>query len=144
MKQLFLDANILLSFHFNDAEKRQQKAINFIFHEIEQKRWNGYISLVTFYQLLYFIDKKLNSSQTATKRAYAYLNIIQLTPFSPSLVSHININLWPDYEDGLQYLCAQSGSCDVIISTNSDDFFASTIPVIDPLNFVLQHGGWIK
>ena len=46
MKRLFLDANILLSFHFNDAEKRQQKAIDLIFSKIEEGRWEGYISLI--------------------------------------------------------------------------------------------------
>lgn len=140
MKRLFLDANILLSFHFNDAEKRQQKAIDFIFGKIEEGRWEGYISLITFYQLLYFIDKKLNNPMTSAQRAYQYLNLIKLTPFVPTLLSQLDINLWPDYEDGLQYVCAQSGNCDVIISTNSADFFAATLPVIDPLNFVLQHG----
>ena len=144
MKRLFLDTNILLSFHFQDAEKRQQKAIDFIFTEIEQQRWEGYISLVTFYQLLYFIDKKLNSPKAAAQRAYAYLKLIQLTPFNPSLLSQLDIALWPDYEDGLQYICAQSGNCDVIITTNSTDFFSATLPVIDPLNFVLQYGEWMK
>ncbi len=56
MKRLFLDTNVLLSFHFHDAEKHQQKAIDFLFSKIEQQRWEGHISLVTFYQLLYFID----------------------------------------------------------------------------------------
>ena len=140
MKRLFLDTNILLSFHFNDAEKRQQKAIDFIFSEIEQGRWKGYISLVTFYQLLYFLDKKLNNPKVAAQRAYEYLKVIQLTPFNPSFLSQLDIALWPDYEDGLQYVCAQSGNCDVIISTNSADFFSAALPVIDPLNFVLQHG----
>jgi hypothetical protein len=35
MKRLFLDANIQLSFHFQNAGKRQQKAIDLIFSEIE-------------------------------------------------------------------------------------------------------------
>ena len=139
MKKLFLDTNILLSFHFVDAEKRQQKAIDLIFARIEQGRWEGYMSLVTFYQLMYFIDRKIDNAQTAAQRAYAYLKILKLTPFDPSLVSDLNISLWPDYEDGLQYLCAQSGRCDTIISTNSKDFFSSEIMVIDPLNFVLQY-----
>lgn len=140
MKKLFLDANILLSFHFVDAEKRQQKAIDLIFAGIEQGRWEVYISLVTFYQLMYFIDRKISNAPTAAQRAYAYLNVLNLTPFDPSLVSDFNIDLWPDYEDGLQYLCAQSGQCDIIITTNSKDFFSSDIMVVDPLNFVLQYG----
>lgn len=140
MRRLFLDANIILSFHFNDAEKPQQKAIDFIFSNIEQRKWEGHISLITFYQLLYFIDKKIKNPVTSAKRAYKYLDIIQLTPFAPGLLTEMDINHWPDYEDGLQYICALSGKCDAIISTNSNDYFASTLPVIDPLNFVLQYG----
>lgn len=138
MKRLFLDANILLSFHFNDAEKRQQKAIDYIVSKIEQGRWEGYISIITFYQLLYFIDKKINNPIISAQRAYQYLNLLKLTPFVPTLLSQLEINLWTDYEDDLQYVCAQSGDCDMIISTNSVDFFAAALPVIDPLNFVLQ------
>lgn len=138
MKKLFLDTNVLLSYHFCDAEKHQQKAIDWIFSGIEQKRWEGYISLVTFYQLLYFIDKKINNPKTAAKRAYAYLDFIKLTPFDPLLLSNLDINVWPDYEDGLQYVCAQSNACDLILTTNSTDFFASAIPVIDPFNYILQ------
>jgi len=139
MKRLFLDSNILLSFHFNDADKRQQKAIDLIFLELERKRWEGYISVITFYQLLYFIDRKLNNPKTAAKRAYAYLKILKVTPFAPALLDDLNINLWPDYEDGLQYLCAQSGDCEMIITTNSVDYFSALVPVMDPLNFVIQY-----
>ena len=139
MKHLFLDTNVLLSFHFADAEKHQQKAIDYIFSEIEQKRWVGYISLITFYQLLYFIDKKIDNPKIAAKRAYAYLDILKVTPFDPSFIAALDITLWPDYEDGLQYCCAQSGSCDIILTTNSVDFFASGLPVSDSLNFILQH-----
>ena len=138
--RLFLDSNILLSFHFKDASKHQQKAIDFVFTQIEQKRWEGYISLITFYQLLYFIDKKRNNPKTAAKRAYAYLEVLQLTPFNPSLLSKLDIDLWPDYEDGLQYMCARSGICDVIISTSTHDLFASELLVVDPLNFVVRYG----
>ena len=139
MSRLFLDANIVLSFHFQDAERRQQKAIDLIFSRIEQERWEGYISLVTFYQLLYFIDRQLNNPKEAARRAYAYLSILQLTPFNPEQLSSLDIARWPDYEDGLQYVCTQSGRCDVIVTVTSADFFSSELPVVDPLNFVLQY-----
>jgi predicted nucleic acid-binding protein len=140
MKRLFLDANILLAFHFNNAEKWQQKAIDFIFSEIEKQRWEGYISLITFYRLLYFIDKKINNPKAAAQRAFAYLSVLQLTPFDPETLAQQKVELWPDYEDGLQHACARSGLCEVLITTNSVDFFASELPVIDPLNFALQFG----
>lgn len=128
----------MLSFHFQDAEERQQKAIDLIFSQIEKNRQTGFISIVTFYQLLYFIDRQLNNPQEAARRAYAYLDILQVTPFTPKLLYSLDITRWPDYEDGLQYICAQSGKCEVIISTNSVDFFSSKLPVVDPLNFILQ------
>ncbi|MDN3689118.1 PIN domain-containing protein [Cyclobacterium jeungdonense] len=90
-------------------------------------------------RLFSIIDRKINNPKTAAQRAYAYLAILQITPFNPSFLSALNFDLWPDYEDGLQYCCALSGNCDIILTTNSPDFFASELPVIDPLNFVLQH-----
>jgi len=139
MQKLFLDANIVLSFHFHDAEKRQQKAIDLIFSKLEKKEWEGYISLVTFYQLLYFIDKKIQNPKTAAKRAYSYLNILHLTPFYPQELINLDYSKWPDYEDGLQYTCALSENCDYIITSNYFDYFASKIPVFDPITFVLKN-----
>lgn len=139
MKRVFLDANVILSFYFNDAEIRQQKAIDLAFQEIKQGSIEGHISPISFYQLLHFIDKQINNPKVAAQRAYAYLNVVQLTPFDPLLLSRLDIKMWPDYEDGLQYICAKSGHCDIIVTTNSEDFFASSLPVVDPLNFALQY-----
>lgn len=140
MRRIFLDANILLSFHFKDAEKRQQKAIDLIFLAIEKRNLEGCISILTFYQLLYFIDRKTRSPVVASARAYPYLNLLTVTPFDPLTLTDFDFTLWPDYEDGLQYICAQSGSCEGIITTNGYDYFASDLPIFDPLNFVIQMG----
>ena len=140
MKKVFLDANILLSFHFKDAETRQQKAIDLIFSEIYENRLEGYISIISLYQLLYFIDRKAKNPIVASTRAYPYLNFLMLTAFDPNSLSDFDFTLWPDYEDGLQYVCAKSEPCELIITTNGYDYFASEIPVLDPLNFVFQFG----
>ena len=140
MRRIFLDANILLSFHFKDAIKRQQKAIDLIFAEIEKNNLEGSISLLSFYQLLYFIDRKTKNPILASSRAYPYLNLLSISPFDPITLSDFDFTLWPDYEDGLQYLCAQSGTYEAIITTNGYDYFASDLPIFDPLNFVIQMG----
>lgn len=140
MKRIFLDTNVLLSFHFCDAEPIQQKAIDLIFQEIQDNKLKGLISIVTFYQLLYFLEKKYASAKIASNRAYAYLELLEIGKFEPETLNGISYNYWPDYEDGLQYASALSCNAEVIITTNSKDFFASKLEVIDPLNFILQRG----
>ncbi len=139
VKRMLFDTNIILAYYFNDAEEQNQKAIDLLFQEAARGQIEGYISPICFYQLLHFIDRQIGNPKVAAQRAYAYLDVVQLTPFDPSLLAQLDINMWPDYEDGLQYVCAKSGKCDMIITTNSADFFASSLPVIDPLNFVLQY-----
>lgn len=140
MRRLFLDVNVLLSFYFADAEKHQQKAIDIIFSAIDQNNYEGVISIISFYQLMHFIDRKERNPQIASSRAYAFLDILEIAPFDPTYIRQISPDLWPDYEDGLQYVCALSGKVDVIITTNGGDFFSSQLPVVDPLNFVILQG----
>ena len=139
MRRIFLDSNILLAFHFQDAEPRQQKAIEIIFFWIQNGRFHGQISIISFYQLLHFIDRSLRSPREASRRAYSYLKTLQITPFNPSSIEDFDYKKWEDYEDGLQYICALDGEADVIVTTNGYDFHSSQKPVIDPLNFVLRN-----
>lgn len=139
MKNIVLDTNVLLSFHFQDADKNQQKAINHLVMEIRKGIVSGHISLITFYQLLHFIDRSLRSPKEAAKRGYTYLEFLAILPFEPSTLAEQDYRDWPDYEDGLQHACAMSASADIIVTTNLHDFYASNIPVVDPLNFVLEY-----
>lgn len=41
-------------------------------------------------------------------------------------------NGWKDYEDGVQYLCAQRCNADFIITRNGNDFRMSNIAVLSP------------
>lgn len=140
MKKIFLDTNVLLSFHFCDAEPIQQKAIDFIFQEIQDDKFKGIISIISFYQLLYFLEKKYASAKIASNRAYAYLELLEIGKFDPKKLEGVTYDYWPDYEDGLQYASALSCGAEVILTTNSKDFFSSKIEVIDPLNFILLGG----
>lgn len=140
MKKIFLDTNVLLSFHFCDAEPIQQKAIDFIFQEIQDDKFKGIISIISFYQLLYFLEKKYASAKIASNRACAYLELLEIGKFDPKKLEGVTYDYWPDYEDGLQYASALSCDAEVIITTNSKDFFSSKIEVIDPLNFILLGG----
>lgn len=117
-------------------QKNTSKAIDFIFSEIEQQRWKGTSAWQLSISCFILLIKSLIIHGEAAQRAYACL---RLTPFNPSLLPDLDIDLWPDYADGLQYVCAQSGKCNTIISTNIADFFAAELPVIDPLNFVLRY-----
>jgi predicted nucleic acid-binding protein len=136
--RVLLDTNVLLSFHFKDAEAPEQKAIDYLFSLVSKGRINGVISLVTFYQLLYFIDRSLRNPVEASRRAYAYLKFLELAPFNPTFLMELENGKWPDYEDGLQYACARSAECHLIVTTNWPDFFASKIRVIDPINFAIE------
>jgi len=81
MRRLFLDANVLLSFYFADAEKHQQKAIDIIFSAIDKNGYKGVISIITFYQLMHFIDRKERDLNVASSRAYAFFGYTGDRPF---------------------------------------------------------------
>jgi len=67
-----------------------------------------------------------------------------MTAANSSIVEDVLNSRFIDLEDGLQYECAASIKAHVIISKNVHDFFASTIPVVHPSQFVNSYRNLLK
>ena len=46
---------------------------------------------------------------------------------------------FPDYEDAMQCVSAENCIADIIITRNTKDFLASSVPVVSPTNFLSRY-----
>lgn len=132
MKRLFLDTNILL-----DLVQHRE---NYIFAvNILDEAYNGQIEVFTstlsFANIAYILRKE---PQAILYRILGMLSEdINILPLLPSHISSAINQPAPDFEDMLQYQCAKSEGCDIIITNNKKDFEPiSALPLMTSQEFI--------
>ncbi|MBD8040184.1 PIN domain-containing protein [Phocaeicola sp. Sa1CVN1] len=144
--KLFLDTNILLEYFCNRAQAR---VVEKILQYIEEKKMEGYISVGSFYTIIYLIDGHLKKSGLFNPKRLALLRKILegiLTQFKvvsiTDLQSAILDERFSDLEDSCQYYTALSANCDFLLTLNERDFknvISNRICVLTPERFWTEY-----
>lgn len=134
--KVLIDSDVCLDFltgrkpHFYFASK--------LFNKVHKKDLRAVVSPDSFPNMFYILRR-----QYAMQKILPQLKLLRsLVRVLPLIESHIDFALdsgWNDFEDALQYFCAQEAKCDAIITRNVDDFSKSQIPVFTPFDFLEQH-----
>lgn len=132
MKRVFLDTNILLDL----AQHRE----NYDYAvKILDEAYNGNIevfsSTLSYANIAYILRKE------PLPLLYRILGMlsedIEMLPLLPNHISAAINQPAPDFEDMLQYQCAKSEGCDIIITNNIKDFEPiSSLPLMTSQEFV--------
>jgi predicted nucleic acid-binding protein len=106
-----------------------------LFYLAEDGYFTGFISASAITDIFYIAQKALGKKQT--KEELKKL----LTVFLPATVTDNNIyealNLdWEDFEDSVQFIIGKNFSADYIVTRNIKDYSSSTIPAIEPEQFL--------
>ena len=130
MKKVFLDTNILLEVILD----RQQRVAC---EQILQAGISGQIALYAAYLSfanMAYVMKKKKMRREDIYRAERFLNsIINVLPMDGQQLTAALAYEVKDFEDMLQYQCAENGECDCIVTINSTDFLEfSTMPINTP------------
>lgn len=90
-----------------------------------------YVSVLTMANLAYILRKTLRGAlfYKEMEKLSHLLNVVDTT--REHFVSALHLQAY-DIEDALQYYCAQSHNCDVIVTRNKKDFTFSSIDVVTP------------
>lgn len=84
----------------------------------------------------YFATKK-TSEKAAKRKIELLLNNISITEINESFTAKAIQNPQVhDFEDGMEYYSAINSQCQVIVSTNKEDFYFSEIQVLDSEEFL--------
>ena len=119
---LLIDANIILDVLLNRPDYVKDSAMIWKLCETEQMK--GYVSTLTFANLVYIMRKQLDPEKI--EDVFHKLNLIfEFADFSVSDLTHAAELNWKDFEDAVQSVTAERIHADYIITRNVRDFSKS-------------------
>lgn len=135
--KIFLDANILVSVLNKEYPLFTYSAR--ILSLADNKKFKVYTSSVCLAIAFYFAEKKSGTliAKSKIELLVSKLIIAELGK-NEVLQSLKNIQV-NDFEDGIQYYAAMGVNCDAIITENIEDFYFSSIPVLNSQNFMEKY-----
>ena len=126
---LLIDANIILDVLLNRPDYVKDSAMIWKLCETEQMK--GYVSTLTFANLVYIMRKQLDPEKI--EDVFHKLNLIfEFADFSVSDLTHAADLNWKDFEDAVQNVTAERIHADDIITRNVRDFSQSKVMAFTP------------
>ena len=126
---LLIDANIILDVLLNRPDYVKDSAMIWKLCETEQMK--GYVSTLTFANLVYIMRKQLDPEKI--EDVFHKLNLIfEFADFSVSDLTHDADLNWKDFEDAVQSVIAERIHADYIITRNVRDFSKSRVMAFAP------------
>ena len=126
---LLIDANILLDVLLNRADYVKKSAL--IWKLCETDNATGYVSALTFANLVYFMRKQLTPDKI--EEVYQKLSLIfRFADLSVSDLAHAAELNWKDFEDAVQSVTAERIHADYISTRNVRDFAQSKVVAFTP------------
>ena len=126
---LLIDANIILDVLLNRPDFVKDSAMIWKLCETEQMK--GYVSTLTFANLVYIMRKQLDPEKI--EDVFHKLNLIfEFADFSVSDLTHAAELNWKDFEDAVQSVTAECIHADYIITRNVRDFSKSRVMAFTP------------
>ena len=128
MKRIFIDTNVIIDVlmqrdgYFSSAR---------VLALSKEKEISLFVSVLTMANLAYILRKTLrgNDFYNEMKKLSALLNVVDTT--HGHFMSALDLQA-KDFEDALQYYCAISNQCEIIVTRNKKDFNFSSINVLTP------------
>ena len=141
--KVFLDTNVILKFFI---EREDVRTAAQLFKRLMDDKAELYMSVGSFYTMLFLIDKYLRKElgltgdiRIAILRSLA-LKIVKAISVaghdSESLLRGVENIQFNDIEDSCQHEAAVTKCCDCIITYNVKDYPHSLLPVLSPGEFL--------
>ncbi|MCM1136902.1 MAG: PIN domain-containing protein [Clostridium sp.] len=131
--RLLIDANILLDVLQN--REPHVHASSVIWKLCETKKARGYISALTFANLVYIMRKELSPEKVEEVLRVLSL-IFELVDVSVSDIFHAAELNWNDFEDAVQSATAERLHVDYIVTRNVRDFGKSKVIAFTPSELI--------
>ena len=132
---LLIDTNVVLDVLLNRPEF--VKASSMIWKICETEQAKGYISALTYANMMYVMRKQLTSEQI--EEVFCKLNLIfEFADFSSAVLERAVNMKWKDFEDAVQSATAESVHADYIITRNLKDFTHSKVMAFTPAELLAR------
>ena len=136
MKRIFIDTNIIIDLL---VQREGFLSSAKVLALARQEGIKLFVSVLTMANVAYILRKVLVGEALYIELAKLsnMLNVVDLT--TEHFKSAIALRA-KDFEDALQYYCALTKRCDIIVTRNKKDFTFSTIDVMSPEELIQQIG----
>ena len=131
--RLLIDANVVLDV-LQDRKPHVQSS-SIIWKLCETEQVEGYISTLTFANLVYVMRKSLAPAEIEDVFNKLHL-IFAFADLTASDLSEAAVKEWTDYEDAIQSTIAERIHASFIITRNTQDFLQSKLPAVTPAEFI--------
>lgn len=126
---LLIDANVILDVLMNRQDFVRDSSM--IWKLCETEKAKGYVSALTFANLVYIMRKQLDPE--TIENIYRKLSLIfTFTDLSVSDLTRASELNWNDFEDAVQSVTAERIHADYIITRNVRDFSKSKVMAFTP------------
>lgn len=126
---LLVDANIMLDVLMNRQPFVKDSSL--IWKLCETEKAKGYVSTLTFANMMYIMRKELSAEMI--EEVFRKLKLIfEFVDFSPSILEKAVEMKWKDFEDAVQSATAEQIRADYIVTRNVRDFTQSKVMAFTP------------
>ena len=128
MKRIFIDTNVIIDVLMQrDGYLSSARVLALAKNE----NTTLFVSVLTMANLAYILRKSLkgDSFYAEMRKLSCLVNVADTT--NNHFLSALDLQA-KDFEDALQYYCAISNECDIIVTRNKKDFAFSSISVLTP------------
>lgn len=133
--KLLIDANILLDVLQNREPHVQASSV--VWKLCETEKAKGYVSALTFANLVYIMRKELDPKKIEeTLKALSL--IFEFADFNVSDLTHAAELEWDNFEDAVQSVTAERVHADYIITRNVRDFAKSKVVAFTPSELIAR------
>lgn len=134
MIQVFLDTNVIVDFLAEREDFYEDAAI------IMSLGLNNKIKLhaasMSFATASYLL--RANGIEVIKNLIANFCKTCKVDVIDADCVNYAAGSDFNDFEDAMQFRCAQKAKCNYIVTRNTKDFIASTIPALNPKEFIEQ------
>ena len=132
---LLVDTNIILDVLLSRPEFVKDSSM--IWKLCETKQAKGYLSTLTYANMMYVMRKQLTPDQI--EDVFRKLNLIfEFADFSPAVLERAVAMKWKDFEDAVQSATAESVHADYIVTRNLKDFMKSKVIAFTPAELLAR------
>ena len=127
--RLLIDANVILDVLQNREPHVKDSSV--IWKLCETRQAEGFISALTFANLVYIMRKELNPEQIeeVMQKLSLIFTFAELSPSDLTTAAHLQ---WDDFEDALQSVTAERIHADYMVTQNVRDFLKSKVTAFTP------------
>jgi predicted nucleic acid-binding protein len=135
VKQIFLDANILIDYLCKSASKEEAFLATGIIDYCTNRSIPMLISTHSIMVLSYFLSKEIRNPALLNSIMQEVIALFKVVPIEKEDIITASNSLMADFEDAVQLSCALKAEAGFLITKNIGDFHSTNLPIIPPEQF---------